>query len=78
MKENIGELIILGIASFALTLTGISINQNELPAQATIESKQIDSISKDNKQKTSEIKMLLFQQSSEYRRDTTKSKKNRF
>ena len=78
MKENIGELIILGIASFALTLTGISINQNELPVKAGIELNQIDSIIRDNKVKTLEIKTLLFQQSNEYRRDTTKSKKSRF
>jgi hypothetical protein len=75
MKQYIGDFIVAGIATFVLTLTGISISQQQLPVYQP-EQKQIDSIMQDTKMKTLQIKTLLFQSS--IRQDTiSKTKKSR-
>ena len=74
MRQYIGELVMLGITTFALTLTGISVNQQQTPEYKPDEKKSIDSITQDTKLKTLQIKMLL----SNTRQDTiSKIKKSR-
>ena len=60
MKQYIGELLLLGVTSFVLTLTGISINQQQVPIIAE-QPKSIDSIMQDTRVKTMQIKTLLYQ-----------------
>ena len=75
MKQYAQDLIILGVTTFILTLTGTVIDNRQTP-DTPPPVKNIDSIMRDTKLKTFQIKTLLFQ-SSEYRKDTIKTKKSR-
>lgn len=60
MKQYIGDFIIAGVTFFTLTLTGISIEQQQLPVNQ-IEKKHIDSIMQDTRVKAERIKTMLVQ-----------------
>jgi hypothetical protein len=75
MKNYIGDFIIAGVSAFVLTLTGISVTQQQSPIPPSPR-KDIDSIMQDTKIKTFQIKTLLFQ--TNIRKDTiAKTKKSR-
>lgn len=74
MKNYIGDFLIAGVSAFVLTLTGISVTQQN-PTSKPLPIRDVDSIMQDTKIKTFQIKTLLFQ--SQFAKDTIKTKKSR-
>ena len=74
MKQYVGDFVMALLMFFTLSLTGVSVSNNQQPEKVALSSNKqhIDSLMQDTRLKTMRIKTILIQQT----KDTSKKSRN--